>query len=137
MIFLKDTVPKTLYRGVLERTFTPGPNVRSNTDDAQRRSAAVPSGDDSTLRGFLPADKRIRMSAFFVSGIMINNTVDITLQCVTKYLTDKDVHVKTSRVLRETGNTMSLKLVIKEEHENMIIDNTFWPEGIQCRKWRN
>ena len=106
---------------------------RSENPSAQKQ------GDETSwhqLKGFVAASGRSKHTLVYLAGIIaVSQNIDDTLQCIYTYLKDKKCEPKSIKKLKESGNTISVKVLIPVECVDDIIAEGFWPEGIICRKW--
>jgi uncharacterized protein YkuJ len=102
-----------------------------------RTQPGDPATCDLELKGFIPVERRVRNAALYVAGILINENVDKTILCVYNYLKERQCQSKSIRKLKESGNTLSLKILIPVDCCDNILAENFWPKGIFSRKWIN
>jgi hypothetical protein len=50
---------------------------------------------------------------------------------------NKGCVVKNVRYIKENGNIISIKINVKQNDADRIVQDGFWPEGIYCRLWIN
>ena len=88
------------------------------------------------LRGFIPPAKRQQYKVFFVSGIYRDDeNIDDSINKVKAHMEFNSCNVKSIRHVKHSSRTVSVKVVVTEESEALMMSASFWPEGIQCRPW--
>ena len=123
-----------------------------NTDSrADIRSVSTPNDNmtvtlskdsrpvDDDLQGYTQVT-RPRYAPFFASGVKIkNDSIDDTIQAIYTYIKKSNEHIKVRslKIVKQSGDYMSAKLVILAEHLDCVLDREFWSLGIYCRKWIN
>jgi hypothetical protein len=111
----------------------------NDSDSTERKTKYKPdyqSADE--LSGFMPVKGRTRFTPMFVAGIMIKNeNIDETVKCVSTHLEKRGCHAKSVRKVKDSGETMSVKILVNQNDIETILDNGFWPKGIYCRLWIN
>ena len=83
---------------------------------------------NATLRGA----QRVSASPFHLAGISLDSTADdIVSYCRTRSVSVTGCSLVRSRV----WGTQSAKLFVATSSTDKILDESFWPEHIRCRKW--
>ena len=119
------------------------PDLQTLSVEVHRNGSEIPSaqkqGDETSchqLKGFVAASGRSKHTLVYLAGIIaVSQNIDDTMQCIYTYLKDKKCEPKSIKKLKESGNTVSVKVLIPVECVDAIIAEGFWPEGIICRKW--
>jgi hypothetical protein len=115
--------------------------MSSGSDKTNRKidSTNVPEYDNvnDNLTGFVK-DRRGRqeLSAVFVSGVILkNDSGKDTIACIYKHVAKRDCDVRGIWKIKQTGITMSVKMVVPRKQVDKIMTEGFWPNGINCREW--
>jgi len=110
--------------------------IKQRVDVIQHSS--LPPQSSSTkpaLEGFVPVERRHKKTVFYVGGILIKQNTNTTIELLSDFVKDKNVIPRSIWKINETGNTMSVKLVVNEKDKDIVSDTGFWPDGVYCRGW--
>ena len=110
--------------------------VKSHSNRPLGRDTINDDQNDN-LVGFVPGrQKRQRYSAIFVSGIMLKNeSIKNTIECINKHITKQGCTVRGIWKIKQTGVTMSVKVLVPLDQIDEVLSDRFWPDGIRCREW--
>ena len=117
--------------------------ITVNEDNSARKSSysqaatsSKPKSDDNKLSGYKIVDRNPRTSPLFIAGIVVKNEdVDSTMRMVRSHIEENGCTVKSIRRIKQSGITMSVKAIVKQNDVDTILHEQFWPEGIMCRLW--
>ena len=83
------------------------------------------------VRNFKGAEPRIKH--VFISNVISGDVYDIK-----EYFNFKNVNIcNIERVSHDNAKLKSFKIAISEEKLDLLLNNNFWPKGVQCRLWRD
>lgn len=108
-------------------------SATSQSDDIPK--AAVDTPRSLTLSGFIPREKRPKLEAVYVSGITTVGSAEDVTNCVSTFLSSKNIPMRSVKIVGEKGNTMAAKVVINLDDVPRVVHKDFWPAGINVRKW--
>jgi len=89
------------------------------------------------LQGFIPRGQRAKLDAIYISGITTEGTSDQVASSLEDYATQKGKFVRSVKIVKQKGNTMAAKMVVKCDDVDSLVMAKFWPLGINVRKWVN
>jgi hypothetical protein len=132
----RNTASRTITftdKNVSQMTVLSQSKKADNTVKGKNGNSSKPQ--DKRLRGFIPSAKDT-FKVFFVSGILRNNDVieDIVAN-VREHLEFNGCKVKSVKCVKQSYRTLSLKIVLYDERSSLVVNDKFWPEGINCRAW--
>ena len=131
----QQTLPKTVDTTNTNNAISG--NTQITGSSRTNNNAVILQRQDTTqfIEGFLPVEKREKYCAFYVGGIVKRGESSTVLANIEAFVNKKGACVRSIRLLKETGNIISVKLVVKKEGSGDLGKTDFWPEGIVCRTW--
>jgi len=89
------------------------------------------------LQGFIPRNQRPKLDAIYMSGITTDGSKEEIVSSIEKFVEDKGMFVRAVRIVKQKGNTMAAKLVVKCDDVVKFVSDDFWPDGIKVHQWIN
>lgn len=123
----------------------PSPSIISHKSNMERTSYYSHQlsdfiNEENEFSGFKVAQNKPRFAPVFTAGVLKKGTSDDTLHLIDQYLRNRDVIVKSIRIVKDTGLYVSAKIIVNATEVQKITEDNgacFWPAGILCRLWRN
>ena len=112
-------------------------NHQITGDGSSDKGTTIDNTSDE-LTGFTPTrhKRRDKYSSVFVAGIVLkNNSVKETIDSIYRYINKRKIECRGVWKIKESGITMSAKILITRDRMEGILTDGFWPKGIICREW--
>ena len=111
-------------------------DLREDKEDSPDKTVSDPP-KPLVLEGFIPRERRPKLDAIYVSGITTKGSPDDIAAMLDEYITKQGQYVRSAKVVKQKGNTMAVKVVVRSNEIDRLLDGDYWPSGLNIRKWIN